>query len=400
MDCRMRNLSKPFCEVCRETHIQTIYSLVEPFQSSNPGANNVTVPGGGELELRVETITPAQGTISFTWTVDGITNASFTSNVFASSYATIGTGSHLVRVNVWDPTEFVRNDPRGLLSKSRSWLVTVVAPTNVPPKISEISDVIMELPQQSSGSAGFGVNDPDTPWYDLHFRVSSSNTNLLGESGLKVVGSGFGRAVEISPEPGQTGMSTVTLCVSDGTTEMERQFDVFVTNIDSDLVLQPISDQRVFSGPFEIPLVITRTSTNALEFFLGSSDSSILAESSIEILSLDGQWKVRFSPEAGVTGDTTVTIAVTDGMETEATSFNLNFLPRPTVTSAIPRMQEGSVLLEFNSDLPAAMILEFSADLLFWTPVSSTAESTKLEFTASPAGQGVIGFYRVRVLPL
>ena len=128
-DCRMRNLSVPFCEVCRETHLLRIYSLVDPIPTSSPVENNLTIPAGTELELRVESVEPAIGALSYTWTVDGVTNSAVTGRTFTASRATLGTGTQLVRVNVIDQTAFVRNDPLGKLMESRSWLLQVAAPT-------------------------------------------------------------------------------------------------------------------------------------------------------------------------------------------------------------------------------------------------------------------------------
>jgi hypothetical protein len=397
MDCRMRNLSKPFCEICREAHVLTIYQLVEPILNSTPAPNNVTVPGGGELELFLETIEPASGTIGYTWTVNGATNEHFMGNFFTASFDTLGTGSHLVRANVSDTTAFVRNDPSARLSDSRNWLVTVVAPTNVPPVISEITDIVLELPQQSFGSVGFTVDDPDTPWHELQFRVSSSNPNLLSQEGIDIVGGKFGQFIQVHPDAGKTGLATVTLQISDGTTEVTQLFNVIVADAYSDLVLEPIFDQKVFLGPVAVSLSISRTSTSSLQFYGSSSNPEVVADSDISFEAVEERWIVHIHPEAE--GETTLIVSVTDGIETAARSFQLTFVARPKVTSEMPRMTTEGLLVEFNTDIPATMILEYSMDLVFWMPVTSEADVTKLLYVAPESKTTNAEFYRVRVLP-
>lgn len=400
LDCRMRNLSKPFCEVCRETHLLTIYSLVDAIPSSWPTENNLTVPGGGELDLRVDTVNPAQGLMGYTWTIDGMTNEGVTGKSFSASFATIGTGTHLVRVTVWDPTGFVRNDPSGKLSESRSWLVTVVAPTNVPPTISDVADVILELPQQSSGIARVMITDPDTPFEAVTFSVSSSNPELLPNDKIYVVGDGFERELQILPTPGMIGVSTVTVRVRDGTTEVEESFQVVVSDIKTDLMLAPLADHRVFSGPLEVALLVSRTSTNDLHFSGDSSNPAVLPNTGISFAESAGETRLQLRPEAGAMGETRISVSVTDGVEVAEREFTVEFVARPTVTSNAPRITSEGIRIDFTSDIPAAMILEYSTDLTFWTPVASSTGSTELTYVAAETENTVAGFYRVRVPPL
>jgi hypothetical protein len=400
LDCRMRNLSKPFCEVCRETHVLTIYSLVEPIPSASPAENNVTVPGGGELELRVDTIEPEAEGLGYTWTIDGETNEVFTGRMFSASFATLGTGTRLVRANVWDATGFLRNDPLGRSSQSRSWLVTVVAETNVPPSISEIADVVLELPQQSSGSTEFTVSDPDTPWGEIRYEVSSSNPELLPSDRIVVAGMEQDLELHIFPLAGKTGEARVTLRVSDGTTQVERSFEVVVADLVTDLVLEPIADQRVFSGQLEIPLSVTRTSTNALFYSGESSNPAVLTSGGIQFLEFGGEARVELHPEPGAVGETTVTIHVTDGVEIASREFVITFLAEPKVLAAVPLMTGEGVRVEFNADISTTMILEYSTDLVFWTAISSTQNETKLIHVGGESRTNAAGYYRVRVVPL
>jgi hypothetical protein len=380
--------------------VLTIYSLLKVIPSSSPAHNNVTVPGGGELELRVETVQPASNSMVHVWTVDGVTNSTHSGASFPASFATVGTGTHLVRVNVLDPTPFVRNDPLGRLSQSRSWLVEVVASTNLPPLLSDIPDLVIELPGQTTGQAAFEVSDPDTSPELLVFDVTSSNTNLLPSGNIIIVGNGFSRAVEVHPIAGTTGASTVTLHVSDGTAQVEKSFSVIVKNSAPQLEIGPIANQQLFSGPLDLPLSITQTSTNDLQFSGTSSNPEILPDSGIQFEESEGEWMVTLLPATGAAGEITVTITTTDGIAVASAQFRVVYFSRPAVVADPPRVTSEGVFLSFSSDIPVAMVLEFSADLRFWTPVMSEASATMLEYQVKENGSHPAGFYRLRLLPL
>jgi hypothetical protein len=400
MDCRMRNLSQPFCEVCRETHVLTIYSLLELIPSSAPAENNVVVPGGGELEMRIDTVQPAPNTLIYSWSIDGVTNTAYSSNYFPARFATLGTGTRLVRVNVLDETPFVRTDPRGLLFKSRSWLVTVVAPTNVPPTVSEFETVTVELPFDSPPSILFTVQDPDTPWAAISCAVSSSNTNLLRNENIHIQGEASERWIVLDPNSGMTGETTVTLIVSDGTTIVLRSFLFVVRDLNSNLALEPIPDQRIFNGAIEIPLTISRTSTNELQFFASSTNEALLPDSAITFEERENQWLARLEPLAGATGETSITIDVTDGIEVENASFKVSVIQTPNVIPVHPQSTSNGVLIKYVSEIPATMILEFSRDLSAWTPVATALSALEVEYLATESRINERGYFRVRIVPL
>jgi hypothetical protein len=188
--------------------------------------------------------------------------------------------------------------------------------------------------------------------------------------------------------------------VSDGTTQVERSFEVVVADLVTDLVLEPIADQRVFSGPVEIPLSVTRTSTNALFYSGESSNPAVLTSGGIQFLEFGGEARVELHPEPGAVGETTVTIHVTDGVEIASREFVITFLAEPKVLAAVPLMTGEGVRVEFNADISTTMILEYSTDLVFWTAISSTQNETKLIHVGGESRTNAAGYYRVRVVPL
>jgi hypothetical protein len=203
----------------------------------------------------------------------------------------------------------------------------------------------------------------------------------------------------IHPKTGALGESTIVIRIHDGTTQVEETFVLSVTDLESDLVLAPIPDQQVFAGRFELDLAITRTSTTDLFIFASSTNSQLLPEASITFENEADRWKAVLTPTAGMSGETLISITVTDGVEVERVEFKVTFLPMPTVRAEPPQITTNGVLMRFSSDVPVASILEFSTDLRFWSVVTSAPPATEFEHVAE-TGAYPAGFYRLRLVPL
>ncbi|HEY4190507.1 MAG TPA: Ig-like domain-containing protein [Candidatus Limnocylindrales bacterium] len=87
---------------------------------------------------------------------------------------------------------------------------------NTPPTISDVGD--HSTPQDTAtGPIGFTVGDAQTGASSLVVSGSSSNTTLVPGGGIAFGGSGTGRTVTLTPAAGQSGSTTITINVSDGT---------------------------------------------------------------------------------------------------------------------------------------------------------------------------------------
>ncbi|HXG55199.1 MAG TPA: tandem-95 repeat protein [Vicinamibacterales bacterium] len=92
---------------------------------------------------------------------------------------------------------------------------TVTIGHNTPPTITSIANMIV-VEGKAFPSAAFTVGDAETPASGLTVTVSSSNTALVGATGLAPSGSFSGRALTVTPVHGRIGDSDVTITVSDG----------------------------------------------------------------------------------------------------------------------------------------------------------------------------------------
>jgi hypothetical protein len=122
VNCLMRSLGAPLCEICVEQELKQGYKTVNPIENARPSSASLTITKPGSQTFSFSNLVP--GAVQIRWTVDGILKRTgSTSFLFAS--ASYSAGLHTVKVEVTDKTSRVRKDPTKLLVRSRSWLVTV-----------------------------------------------------------------------------------------------------------------------------------------------------------------------------------------------------------------------------------------------------------------------------------
>ena len=66
----MEFLSRPFCPVCIEQTIETIYDFVSPLESTSPATANVDF-AGDDLDFAITTIKPIPNTLTYEWELNG-----------------------------------------------------------------------------------------------------------------------------------------------------------------------------------------------------------------------------------------------------------------------------------------------------------------------------------------
>ena len=135
-ECLMRQLARPFCEVCREAFVSRLYrggwgipaagiDLVDP-GSEIPPPGPVTVPAGEPLELSVALLAPATDpALAVAWSVDGRPLAG--ENGPTLSWVPAHPGVYRVEFEVRDATGFVHPSHAADLVSRRAWEVAVPA---------------------------------------------------------------------------------------------------------------------------------------------------------------------------------------------------------------------------------------------------------------------------------
>jgi uncharacterized repeat protein (TIGR01451 family) len=168
----------------------------------------------------------------------GILAAPITGSVTISDSAT---GAYVYTpLEAWfgiDHFTYIVTDSGGLTDTGT---VTVEMLGHAPPSISDIPDQVTSI-GVPAGPITFTVGDPDTPASALSVWAISSDTGLVPLSAIDLGGAGVERTIAITPTAGLSGTATITVHVSDGSSQ------------DSDAFLLTVEPYRVY-----LPLVLRR----------------------------------------------------------------------------------------------------------------------------------------------
>jgi subtilisin-like proprotein convertase family protein len=119
----------------------------------------------------------------------------------------------------------------GELSANDSFVLTVNA-VNDPPTISNISDQSTTA-GTAVGPIGFTVGDVETAAGSLILSGSSSNPTLVPDGNIVFGGNGSSRTVTVTPAANETGTTTISVIVTDGTLTAADTFVVSVSSSSS-----------------------------------------------------------------------------------------------------------------------------------------------------------------------
>jgi hypothetical protein len=125
LDCLMRDLYVPFCEVCSEALVLAIYQKVRPVDAFAPTSTNLSVSTTPALSFSLTLLQPATHSLSVQWYTNNTAVTGATNPALTLSPTALGNGNHTVSGVVQDDTPLVRNDPTNLLTQTVTWAVNV-----------------------------------------------------------------------------------------------------------------------------------------------------------------------------------------------------------------------------------------------------------------------------------
>ncbi len=200
---------------------------------------------------------------------------------------------------------------------------------NASPGITGISDQSIAA-NGNTGPLSFTVTDAETPAANLTVTAASSVPSLVPENAtaLKIEGGEATRTITVTPAPGQQGVATITLTVSDGANSSLTTFKVFVGAPE----ISPIADQitPVNTPTAAIPFVVGDAETpGSLIVTATSTNTALLQQNAKVVLSGAGENRtVKITPETDATGTTLITLTLTDGTQNVASAFLLTVYPK------------------------------------------------------------------------
>ncbi|WP_351089682.1 Ig-like domain-containing protein, partial [Shewanella sp. S1-49-MNA-CIBAN-0167] len=131
----------------------------------------------------------------------------------------------------------------GSLSYTRTFVVTVNA-VNDAPTISNISNRSINE-DSNTGNIAFTIGDLETAAGSLSVSRSSSNAALVPTANVVLGGSGANRTVNVTPAANQSGSTTISLIVSDGSLSYTRTFVVTVNAVNDAPTISNISNRSI-----------------------------------------------------------------------------------------------------------------------------------------------------------
>ena len=226
----------------------------------------------------------------------------------------------------------------GALSATSTFVVTVT-PKNSAPTITAIGPRSI-FSSTISAAIDFFISDALTPAGDLTLAVTSSNAALAPQSGIAFGGSGANRWLSVTPAGVQTGTSTLTVTVSDGTLSASTSFvlSVNVPNT-SPTISAPANRSTVAnrnSGAIDFTVDDAETAVGSLSVTGTSSNPSLLPVGNIVFGGSGENRTVTLTPAANLTGTVTVTLTVSDGSLATSTNVVLTI----TAQSTAPKISD------------------------------------------------------------
>jgi len=216
--------------------------------------------------------------------------------------------------------------------------------TNFRPEVSSIADQ-RATPGTAVNDISFTVGDVDTTAASLTVTAASSNTTLLPLSGITFGGSGTNRTVSLAPAPGQSGVSTITLTVSDGTKSCATAFTLTAANAVggntaptiSRIAGEVIGADTAF-GPALFVTKDAEQAENTLTVTSASSNPALVPVANIALAGTTYGRTVTVTPAPGQSGRVTITLTVSDGTNSSSCAFVLDVVggDTPPAISALP----------------------------------------------------------------
>lgn len=142
---------------------------------------------------------------------------------------------------------------------TETFVVTVNAVNDLP-TITSIADQTINEDTSTAGLA-VTIGDVETPVDELVLTASSSNTDLIPNENIAIIGSGANRTIVVTPAPNQSGSATITLTVTDADGGTTTETFVVTVNPVND---PPVAVNDTYTTTEDTTLTISNPSAGVL----------------------------------------------------------------------------------------------------------------------------------------
>jgi hypothetical protein len=123
LNCAMREMAVPFCEICREALVLAFYGQIRPVDAWAPVNQVVNLAGSAPVTFSLDTV--PVGSFEVQWRTNATLVPAATNLLFTIDPQLLKPGSNQLSVTIRDATQFVRTDPNGALSQTIEWTLQV-----------------------------------------------------------------------------------------------------------------------------------------------------------------------------------------------------------------------------------------------------------------------------------
>lgn len=223
-------------------------------------------------------------------------------------------------------------------------LLIAAAEGPLPPTISDITNQFT-----TSGVPTpvipFTVGDPDTLASNLVVSGFASNPTLVPTNFIVFGGAGSNRTVRVTPAFGQSGVTIITVLVSDGTNTASDTFQLTVNAANTPPVISGVPDQIINEDTVLGPLAFTVTDAEqfagSLVVNVGASNPALVPTNNFLLGGSGSNRTVTLAPAPNANGTTTITLVVSDGNLFTSTNLVLTVNPvndGPTISDIPNRL--------------------------------------------------------------
>jgi hypothetical protein len=228
------------------------------------------------------------------------------------------------------------------------------------PAISNVTDKSV-AEDTSTGAIPFTVGDGQTAGGSLTVTRSSSNTSLVPLANVVLGGSGNNRTVTITPAANLSGMSTITLTVSDGTYTTSDTFLLTVEAVNDAPTISDVTDKQTnhATSTGAIPFTVgdVETAAGSLTVTRASSNTTLVPLANVVLGGSGENRTVTITPAANQAGTATITLTVSDGSLNASDTFVLTVVDgqslvgwRQTYFQSTANSGDGADLNDFDKD--------------------------------------------------
>lgn len=277
-----------------------------------------------------------------------------------------------------------------------------VAAVNDPPTITDIPNPAAINEDGATSPLGFTLGDIDSPISALTLSGNSSSLTLVPISNINFTPpSGASRFVTVTPAANRSGTATITVTVSDGALPASDTFVVTVNPVNDPPVISGIGNQFTDEDTptAAIPFTVSDVETLAtnLTVTTTSSNTGLVPDANIARVNLGTNRSIQLTPALNQNGVTTITVRVSDGTNSQTTTFDLTVRPvndPPTLTqpSNVTTSEDaGTLTVNLSGIGPGASNEPQTLNVSATTGTSALLENVQVQYT-HPNATGTVTF--------